>query len=346
MVALTREERLRRVLEHHSQGMGTREIAKLLHMSFTDIGKILKAADKEKESEQQRTRQEFLSSKAYKLFSEGKTPVQVAIDLNIRASEAIIFQREYWDLKGLHNLNQIYEEIKDDIWHLVNLWKSVKVAGMGVPHIITLLKVANNDLSTLEYRCSSLKQKVNSLQEQERNLYNQVTQEGSNLEYYRVACRREIANFESLRDRRMKVEALATHFESNNSEYVKINRSVEEKVHATLSNVKVLLSLALFCIIESIKENPDKYSPLFYENMPTTMSHCISNYAHYPYFQEQYQTSYFDMKAMLVEEAEKLYNLIAKNLLNEILDGYNAGTSTFPSLPVFSYSGEDSAQMR
>ena len=61
------------------------------------------------------------------------------------------------------------------------------------------------------------------------------------------------------------------------------------------SNVK-------YYYLGSIKENPDKYSPLFYENMPTTMSHCISNYAHYPYFQEQYQTSDFDMKAMLVEE--------------------------------------------
>src|SRR5437016_2119177 len=124
MVALTREQRRRRVLELHNQGMGTREIAEILHMSFTDIGKFLKDADKEKEAEQQRTRQEYLSSRAYKLFSEGKSPVQVAIDLNIRASEAIVFQREY----------QIYEEIKGDTRHLVNLWKSVKAAAMAVPH--------------------------------------------------------------------------------------------------------------------------------------------------------------------------------------------------------------------
>ena len=37
----------------------------------------------------------------------------MAIELNIRASEAIIFQREYWELEGLHNLNQIHQEIKD-----------------------------------------------------------------------------------------------------------------------------------------------------------------------------------------------------------------------------------------
>jgi transcriptional regulator len=110
MVAITRDERRRRVIELHNQGMGTREMAKILHMSFTDISKILKDADKEKEAEQQRTRQEFLSSRAYELFFRGKTPVQVANELNIRASEAINSQREYWDLVGLHALNQIYEK--------------------------------------------------------------------------------------------------------------------------------------------------------------------------------------------------------------------------------------------
>jgi hypothetical protein len=59
MTVLTSDERRKRVLDLHSQGMGTREIAKLLHMSFTDIVKILKDPDEEKESEQQRTRQEL-----------------------------------------------------------------------------------------------------------------------------------------------------------------------------------------------------------------------------------------------------------------------------------------------
>jgi hypothetical protein len=36
----------------------------------------------------------------------------VAIELNIRASEAIMFQREYWELEGLHNLNQIIKKPK------------------------------------------------------------------------------------------------------------------------------------------------------------------------------------------------------------------------------------------
>ena len=75
----------------------------------------------------------------------------------------------------------------------------------------------------------------------------------------------------------MREESLVKQFRSNNSEYIKIEKAVEKKVRATLSEVKPLMYLALFCIIESIKENPDKYSPLFYENMPIMTSHYITN---------------------------------------------------------------------
>ena len=45
---------------------------------------------------------------------------------------------------------------------------------------------------------------------------------------------------------------------------------------------------------------------------------------------------------MLVEEAEKLYNLISKDLLNEILSGYTASTSTSLSLPLLPALDKDS----
>ena len=72
----------------------------------------------------------------------------MAIDLNIRAQQAIIFQREYWDLKGLHELNQIYEEIKgDDLWPFVEIHKQMKNEGMGPEHVNRLLRIVNNESS-------------------------------------------------------------------------------------------------------------------------------------------------------------------------------------------------------
>ena len=40
-------------------------------------------------------------AKDYELFSTGKTPVEVAIALNLKESEATKFYKEYWKLKQL-----------------------------------------------------------------------------------------------------------------------------------------------------------------------------------------------------------------------------------------------------
>jgi hypothetical protein len=72
-----------------------RDIAREARMSFRDIGFII---DKEKEKEmiEVQVQQITQSTQAYKLFSEGKSPVQVAIELNIRASEAIKENTGIW----------------------------------------------------------------------------------------------------------------------------------------------------------------------------------------------------------------------------------------------------------
>ena len=87
--------------------------------------------DAEKNQEEQQ--QLSLSTQAYKLFSEGKTPLEVSIALNLRESEATKFCREYWKLKQLHNLNMVYEEIKDDIASFLKLYKLAKSQRYGSP---------------------------------------------------------------------------------------------------------------------------------------------------------------------------------------------------------------------
>jgi hypothetical protein len=55
-----------------------------------------------------------LSAKAYKLFSQGKTYVEVAIALNPNEPEVTKLYIEYWKLKRLHKLYSIYEELGDE----------------------------------------------------------------------------------------------------------------------------------------------------------------------------------------------------------------------------------------
>jgi transposase len=173
MTILTRQERERLVLDlYYNQGKTYREISKEARISPRDIGVILNRVIKEKAGGLKEERQQqdnndteniqeehqhlSLSTQAYKLFFEGKTPLEVAVALNLRESEATKYCREYWKLKQLHNLDMVYEEVKDDIGYFVKLYKLSKAKRMEVQKVVNLLKIANDDLPAIEDRLKRL----------------------------------------------------------------------------------------------------------------------------------------------------------------------------------------------
>ena len=112
-------------------------------MSFRDIGTVLKKEEKENERQKRQLENNIASSgsdndqrdtssstQAYKLFSQAKTPVDVAIELNLSEKQVTKFYREYWKLKGLYKLNLIHDEIKDDIAYFAKLYRLSKAQGI------------------------------------------------------------------------------------------------------------------------------------------------------------------------------------------------------------------------
>ena len=91
---LTRQQRERLVLDLYNQGKNTREIAQEVRMSFSAIGAILKKAERENETSKEQTDKMSQAAQAYELFSDGKSPVDVAIALNLRQTEVTDFYRE------------------------------------------------------------------------------------------------------------------------------------------------------------------------------------------------------------------------------------------------------------
>src|SRR6187200_2739452 len=114
-MALSRQQRERFVLELYNQGKNTREIAQEARMSFSAIGATLKKATEENETSKERTEMMSQAAQAYRLFSDGKSPVDVAIALNLRQAEVTELYKEYWNLKQLYDLSRVYEGIKGDI---------------------------------------------------------------------------------------------------------------------------------------------------------------------------------------------------------------------------------------
>jgi hypothetical protein len=216
MTILTRQEKERLVLDLYNQGKTYREISKEARISPRDIGIILNKTFEGKKTEEQQNNTEqnqqeqqeqhlSLSTQAYKLFSERKTPLQVAIALNVGESEATKFCKEYWKLKQLHNLNTVYEEIKDEITSFLKLYKLAKAKGMGVKQVIDILAIGNNDLPAIEERFKRLRNDVNMLQSQKHTckgdlyrLNSQIATSSRLLNSLRISCGKERGEIENL----------------------------------------------------------------------------------------------------------------------------------------------------
>jgi hypothetical protein len=342
MTILTRQERERLVLDLYNQGKTYREIAKEARISPRDIGVILNKVIKEKKAEGSKEEQDNINSKslnqelqhlslaaqAYKLFSDRKTPLEVAITLNLRESEATKFYKEYWKLKQLHNLTLIYEETKGDIEPFLKLYRLSKAKGMSVKQVVNLLTIANNDLPAIEERFKRLRNDIGILQFRkhtlERNLYqlnNQIVSTTKLLNSFRLSCGRERREIENLCNEKVRLKALVTGFKRNNDEYLdKIKQAAEEKVKDVLTNGKILLKFATFSVIESLRSNPELYNFISYSISNNT---TISYGSNYPSLmmsgRQQQQQSFNDSYTVLIlEEAEKLYNKLTTQLTNKI----------------------------
>ena len=132
---LSRVEKEQRIIELYKQGRSIREIAHEVHMSFADIGSIIRKFTglqgddgKSKEQQDKAPTTTLLSkdSQALALFSDGKKPIEVAIKLDLKADVVDKLYQQFWRLEGLYQLNLVYKEIKHYLPSFLNLFKLMK----------------------------------------------------------------------------------------------------------------------------------------------------------------------------------------------------------------------------
>ncbi len=113
---LTRKEKENLVIKLASEGKTTREIAQTAHISLLDIGKIIRRFTGE-ESEYY-DKPQSITSKAFQMFKENKSRVEVAIALNLEADDVVTLYEDYLKLLNFDKLITIYKELGDGIYLL------------------------------------------------------------------------------------------------------------------------------------------------------------------------------------------------------------------------------------
>ena len=190
MIGPNRKEKEQLIVDLYNSGSNYREIAKEARVSLRDIKGILDKANGVQSLSK--------SSQAYQMFSEGKSPTDVAIALDMREHEVTQLYKESWTLKQLYDLNSIYLQTKGDLGSFVKLYNLSKAAGLNAEHVIRILRLADDDLPSLEGRYYNLKSEVKSLEAKKESLIriiqdydNQVTALGKSFDSYCRLCQEE-----------------------------------------------------------------------------------------------------------------------------------------------------------
>jgi DNA repair exonuclease SbcCD ATPase subunit len=353
---LTREEREDLVLDlYFKENKTYSEIAKIAKISPRDIKPIIDKAYQEKERQAHKS----LSVQAYDLFSQGKTPLQVSVILHIGATEVTHYYTQYLSLVRLDDITKIYLEFKGDVSYFVKLCKEAKEAKMGIPQVINLLRIANNYLPSVQRRYNELQRENNVLESiirdksvELQNLNGQIRDKQESLEAIKSECRGEAALLEGLQQHRAKLEAFVYNYKNNDKDYIKTIKSIENKIHDSVSEKKPFLKLAIFSLIHSMRNNPDKYASLIYHNnhnqskgdfnlSDTKWSRDVTLP---PPLYDEYIIE--GCKTIVLEESEKLYNILTDQLLCDVINENVAKQSTetmpssLPALP-FEEGGVD-----
>ena len=223
----------------------------------------------------------------------------------------------------------VYEETEGDIEPFLKLYKLSKAAGMNVQQVVNLIKIANTDLPDIQRRYEILKREVSMLESNKQQsrialtfFNNQIETQRKALTSYRISCIRERRKIENLCNEKARLEALITGFKSNDEQYLKIKQIYEEKVKDVLNDGKLLLKFATFSVIESLRSNPELYNFISYStSFETSATTYASNYISLVSSGRQQQQQSFNdsYTALILEEAEKIYNKLTTRLINNVI---------------------------
>src|ERR687892_800735 len=303
---------------YHNQKKTFREIQKIVRKSPRDIKAILDKVEPERASLSP-------SSRAYQMFNEGRNLIEVATALNLREKEVSEYYREYWNLNGIYNLNQIYEEIKDDIWSVLELHGKMKTEGLSPQQVSRILKTT----TTLERQNIDLEGEQARLEagnKEAAKTFQQLTdstqKDRKMLEenYYTISQQeREI---ERLNVEKVRLENINDSIRLNSETFIKVKQIVKEEIESTISNPRRLVRLALASLFESSRKYPGKLQALYY-NMPSPSSvEQILSQSRVSQNQSKYGYSENEDEKLLLDESEQAYNsvmdAIANRCINEV----------------------------
>src|SRR3954453_726842 len=138
-------EKEKLVIQLAHEGKTTREIAKQVHISLRDIGKIIRketgdddlvSKEKQKHDEQQKEKEKrlkFLSpyARSFQMFKDRVPLEDVVIELDLDTDTVLFYYQDYLRLLKMGWLVKKYKDLKNDFPIFFYLYKRTKKEGLN-----------------------------------------------------------------------------------------------------------------------------------------------------------------------------------------------------------------------
>jgi hypothetical protein len=144
----------------------TGRLQKELHMSPNQIQDIIRRHEEKNNVKANKKKELSVSSKAYELFSKGKSSLEVAITLDIPQTQVTQFRSQYWKLKGQDRLVILHSLLGDRIFSFFRLYNELIIKReMSIERVAYLVETALDKLPYVEIQYEQAKQETDRLQE-------------------------------------------------------------------------------------------------------------------------------------------------------------------------------------
>ena len=246
-----------------------------------------------------------ISSRVFELYSQDKTPLDVAIIIGLKSEDAIRYHQEYFMLLGCYEFTKVYLQIKDNPWSYVNLVKLAQNSEMSDDEVVELLKIANGHLPKVRFEYDRLKAELNSLEDEKSNsakdyhrLSNEISGMETTVDQLQLNIRESKDENSRIELQKIKQQNFVKNFQDKNIEYNKVKQAIKGQLEYVLADRRQLIGMAVQAVIELLRADPQKFHTFYYNQ---SILHPANN------------------EEPLLVEAEQLYEKMLENNTNKVV---------------------------
>jgi DNA repair exonuclease SbcCD ATPase subunit len=264
---LTRDQKEAIVIEMLNAKKPIRDIAKEIHMSFSDIGGIKRRVLGESAPYRKKKKLSKVAQ-VFDLISKNKTPIAVTVELDLDPQDVKKIYINYLGLNGLTQLVNIHQELGSYLPDFISFYWSCREFGADNKKIKEIVDISN--------RAPELKSEIHRLQFERKNLEIEIERKNKKLQNldYQIeettnVLNTQYANYENLwndTDKlRTKLQNLKKLFKDieNKGEYQNLEKKVEDMVMKIVDDKSINLPLILIAVFEELRNDPSKYEIIF-----------------------------------------------------------------------------------